>query len=102
MTVKTIADLKSEISTLLADNTSGDISPADVRTIVKNLADSAFILNTDDSDDITEGATNLFFTSAEQTKLSGIEAGADFDGLPRESEVVDIPLSEMQKYDSNV
>lgn len=30
-----------------------------------------------DSDDITEGATNLFFTTAEQTKLSGIEASAD-------------------------
>ena len=29
------------------------------------------------SDDITEGSTNLFFTSAEQTKLSGIETGAD-------------------------
>lgn len=32
---------------------------------------------TDDTDDITEGATNLFFTSAEQTKLAGIEALAD-------------------------
>jgi len=30
-----------------------------------------------DSDDITEGSTNLFFTSAEQTKLSGIETNAD-------------------------
>lgn len=30
-----------------------------------------------DTDDITEGAANLFFTSAEQTKLAGIEAGAD-------------------------
>ena len=29
------------------------------------------------SDDITEGTTNLFFTSAEQTKLSNIEANAD-------------------------
>ena len=29
------------------------------------------------SDDITEGSTNLFFTSAEQTKLSGIEDSAD-------------------------
>ena len=29
------------------------------------------------SDDITEGSTNLFLTSAEQTKLSGIEASAD-------------------------
>ncbi len=30
-----------------------------------------------DSDDITEGATNLYLTTAEQTKLGGIEALAD-------------------------
>lgn len=30
-----------------------------------------------DSDDISEGSTNLFFSSAEQSKLSGIEALAD-------------------------
>lgn len=30
-----------------------------------------------DSDDITQGATNLFLTSAERTKLTGIEALAD-------------------------
>lgn len=32
---------------------------------------------TGDSDDITEGTTNLFLTSAERTKLGGIEAGAE-------------------------
>ncbi len=32
---------------------------------------------TGDSDDITEGATQLFFTTAEQSKLAGIEAAAD-------------------------
>ncbi len=30
-----------------------------------------------DSDDITEGATNLFLTTSERSKLGGIEAGAD-------------------------
>jgi len=30
-----------------------------------------------DSDDIAEGSTNLFFTTAERSKLSGIEASAD-------------------------
>ena len=29
------------------------------------------------SDDLPEGATNLYFTAAEETKLAGIEAGAD-------------------------
>lgn len=34
-------------------------------------------LGTKDSDDIAEGATNLYMSAAEQTKLSGIETGAD-------------------------
>jgi len=33
----------------------------------------------DDTDDITESATRLFFTTAEQAKLAGIEAGATAD-----------------------
>ena len=38
---------------------------------------SYFNVSSDTSDDITEGSTNLFMSSAEQTKLSGIEASAD-------------------------
>lgn len=40
MTAKTRADLNTEADTNLADNTTGDISPADVRGMAKNLADS--------------------------------------------------------------
>jgi hypothetical protein len=36
----------------------------------------AFVKAVDDTDDITQGATNLFLTAAQSTKLSGIEAGA--------------------------
>lgn len=38
---------------------------------------NAFDKTADDSDDISEGSTNLFMTSSEQSKLSGIESGAD-------------------------
>jgi hypothetical protein len=43
MTVRTRAQLNSDADTNLADNTSGAISPEDVRQSVKNLADSAAI-----------------------------------------------------------
>lgn len=41
MTAKTRSDLNTQADTDLADNTTGDITPADVRTIVKDIADSA-------------------------------------------------------------
>ena len=60
-----------------------------------------------DSDDITEGSTNLFFTSAEQTKLSGIEASADVTdtanvtaaGALMDSEVTN--LAQVKAFDSS-
>jgi hypothetical protein len=44
-----------------------------------NLTDSGYSSSDipADTDELPEGATNLYFTSAEQTKLSGIETGAD-------------------------
>ncbi|QPC91461.1 hypothetical protein [Mesorhizobium sp. INR15] len=41
MTVKTRDEINSEIDTLLPDNTSQEISPADLRAPLKDLADSA-------------------------------------------------------------
>ncbi|WP_292099393.1 hypothetical protein [Mesorhizobium sp.] len=41
MTVKTRAQINSEIATSLADNTSEEITPADIRTPLADLADSA-------------------------------------------------------------
>lgn len=43
----------------------------------EDLIDSNFNLTDNDSDNVTEGATNLFLTTAERSKLSGVEAGAD-------------------------
>lgn len=43
MTVRTRAQLNSDADTALADNTTGDISPSDIRTRVKDLADSSVL-----------------------------------------------------------
>ncbi len=43
MTAKTRADLNTQADTTLADNTAGEISPADVRGMAKDLADSALL-----------------------------------------------------------
>lgn len=40
MVAKTRANLQSDIETLLADNTTGEISAADVRTVLTNIIDS--------------------------------------------------------------
>ena len=74
MAEKTRAQLLSEINTLLAENTQGDISSADVRSVLTDIKDSFLSLSDDDSDDITQGSTNLFLTTAERTKINYKEA----------------------------
>ena len=51
---------------------SGDALILNKPTVPEEFADLA-----GNADDIPEGQTNKFFTSAERTKLSGIEAGAE-------------------------
>lgn len=52
-----------------------------------------------DSDDITEGATNLYFTAAEEAKLAGIAAGAevnvnaDWDAVAGDALILNKPSS---------
>lgn len=41
MAVRTRGDLKARIAAQLPDNTAGEISPADVRSLLEDLADSA-------------------------------------------------------------
>jgi len=40
MTIKTLADLRTEFNTNIADNTTGDISPEDIRNAITNTVDS--------------------------------------------------------------
>lgn len=42
MTAKSISDLNTQTATLAPDNTSGEISPADLRTMLTDLADSSY------------------------------------------------------------
>lgn len=54
MAIKTKAQILAEISSLLADNTTGDISAQDVRTVVNDITDSY-------EDIITAGTTTQYF-----------------------------------------
>jgi hypothetical protein len=54
MAVKTKAQILSEIASLLADNTTGDISANDVRTVVNDITDSY-------EDLITAGTTSQYW-----------------------------------------
>lgn len=61
------------------DNEAGSSFRMTVANLVGGFIASLglYFNKTDDtSDDITEGATNLFLTSAERSKLSGVQAGA--------------------------
>ena len=72
MAQKTRAQIVTEITTLLADNTTGDISAEDVRSVLTDIKDSFVNLDDDDSDDITEGVIKLFLTVAERAKLANV------------------------------
>jgi len=76
MTQQTRATFISTVDSTLTDG--GENTAAEVRTILGNDIDSCFVILTDDSDDITEGAANLFLTTAERTILgntSGTNTG---------------------------
>ena len=53
MAQKTKAQILAEIASLLADNTTGDISASDVRTVVNDITDSY-------EDLITAGTTSQY------------------------------------------
>lgn len=78
MVVRTRNQLKDDADTLLPDNTSGLISPEDVRERVKDLADSAIFAEDGpfSMDNMSEGADAKIMTAAERSKLNGIAASA--------------------------
>lgn len=81
------AALQSDINTKLADNGVEAISAQDTRETQTDLNDSTFNTTTDDSDDITEGATNLFKTVAEAAKLGFISVSQAVDLDSMESDI---------------
>ena len=96
MTVRTRAQLNADANSALPDNVAGEISPADVRQRIKDLADSARLAEDlgdaagksvgTGANDVAAGnhghgaATSAapgFMAAADKQKLDGIEAGAD-------------------------
>ena len=78
-TVSSLADLTTRSHTLLTDvgtNTHAQIDTHLVSTANPHGVTLAQVGVTD-SDDISEGAANLFMTTAERSKLAGVEAGAE-------------------------
>lgn len=61
MSVLNRAALQAKINSLINDNESEEITPARMREILGDIVDSCFNRQTDDSDEITQGDTNLFF-----------------------------------------
>ncbi|MEY2867882.1 MAG: hypothetical protein RIR01_282 [Bacteroidota bacterium] len=80
MAVKTKAQILAEISSLLADNTTGDISALDVRTVVNDITDSYENL-------ITAGTTSQYWRGDKTwqtfpvTELTGSLTAAQINAL---------------------
>lgn len=101
MTAKSIADLNTEADSNIADNTQGDISASDVRTLAKNLADSA-LNKTDDLGKqtiwIPAGAMTTATTSGaapgqvEETTNKHNYKTLDFDASADEYACFEIPM----------
>lgn len=77
MAIKSRATLNSDADTNINDNSAGEISAADVRDSVKDLADSTFNLTTDDIADVPgAGSAAAEDTSAFATAAQGTTADA--------------------------
>lgn len=96
MAVKTKAQILSEISTLLADNTSGDISANDVRTVVNDITDSYENL-------ITAGTTSQYwrgdktFQTLPLLEVSGTLSAAQINNS-EDTPIALLPVAGTNKY----
>lgn len=64
MTQRTKAAMATQISTLLADNTAGDITASDMRSIETDSKDSAYYLSTNTAADIVTDPTGLTYATS--------------------------------------
>lgn len=70
MPLKSRATLATDIATQFATNGVQAITATVLRNYSTDDVDSAFNLTDDTSDDITEGASNLFLTATERAKIA--------------------------------
>ena len=79
MAQQTRTTLLSNLLVLFPNNATEFITPAKLREGLTNMIDSGLITLTDDSDDITEGISNLFLTTGERAKLGNVPANTNQD-----------------------
>ena len=81
MVQRTRAELKTQISTLLADNTSGNISAGDLRSICDDLADSSYVQDSDSSplQNLVGGMVSGNFENNINVTYDGANGKLDFD-----------------------
>ena len=105
MAQQTRTTLLSNLLVLFPNNATEFITPAKLREGLTNMIDSGLITLTDDSDDITEGAVQLFVTSGEKTAIGTAEqqvnkgvangyASLGADAKVPASQIPDIAISE--------
>lgn len=81
MTAKTRAQLDSEIAELLASNTQGEITAADLRAVLDDITDSTFMPLSDTPLPVANGGTGAITASAARTSLGIGTAGTHPDSF---------------------
>ena len=66
----TRAEVNTVIDTQNPNNTTALITPLATRTSQKAINDNSFNLTTDNSDNITQGATNLYITPTQSSDIT--------------------------------
>ena len=72
MAQKTRTLVQTGITSNLPDNITNEISPSDTRGTQTDLNDSAYNTLSDDSDSITQGVTNLFIDTTQETAIDNL------------------------------
>ena len=125
MTVKAIATLKTDVATAINDNTTGDVTPADVRTSVIDTIDSVIDVSLQKANNLSDlasaatartnlglaigtnvqafssvlQATTASLTTALNTKL-GIVPTSDITGITGADAITNIVSLTQAEYDA--
>lgn len=87
MTAKTRSDLTTYVNTFIQDNDTNDITPAEVRTALKDVIDSAFITLSDEIEDLQSDSiifrTWAVNSSAPTQNMCELETGYSVGALVR-------------------
>ncbi len=79
MTERTKTAMGTQITTLLADNTAGDISAADMRSVEQDQVDSAYFLLTNTATDVVFTPGSAHYTSAVDTNTAILDMDTEIN-----------------------